>query len=165
MFNSAWAEGCLPAEGKHAVIVPILKPGKYASSPSSYWPIGIYIISGHCKIIEWRANRLVYFLESKGLFAEGFGIESVAVLDIEKAYDSLWKEGLKIEMNDLGIRGRIFIWIMDFLMKRTTQVRVGRKGSKIVERENGAPQGRNISPVLFNIMINYTFGNVGRVFG
>lgn len=39
LFNSVWAEGCLPQEWKHAVVVPILKPGKDASDPCSYRPI------------------------------------------------------------------------------------------------------------------------------
>lgn len=36
-------------------------------------------------------------------------------LDIEKAYGSLWKEGLLFKILDLGIRGRMFNWIIDFL--------------------------------------------------
>jgi len=71
-------------------------------------------------------------------------------LDIEKAYDSLWKEGLMIKIFDLGVRGRMFNWIKDFLMKRTIQVKVGNVSSKTVGIENGTPQGSVISPVLFN---------------
>ena len=78
-------------------------------------------------------------------------------LDIEKAYDSLWKEGLLIKIYDLGVRGRMFNWIKDFLMKRTIQVRVGGKISKTVEIDNVTPQGSAISPVLFNMMINDIF--------
>ena len=66
-------------------------------------------------------------------------------LDIEKAYDSLWKEGLMIKMFDLGVRGRMFNWIKDFLMNRTIQVMVGGVSSKSVEIENGTPQGSVIS--------------------
>ena len=85
--------------------------------------------------------------------------------DIEKAYDSLWKEGLMIKMFDLGVTGRIFNWIRDFLMNRTIQVMVGGVGSKTVEIENGTPQGSVTSPVLFNIMINDIFGKVEGAFG
>ena len=33
------------------------------------------------------------------------------VLDIEKAYDMLWKEGLVIKLYDAGIGGRMLNWI------------------------------------------------------
>lgn len=59
---------------------------------------------------------------------------------------------------DLGVRGRTFNWIKDFLMERTIQVKVGSVSSKTVDIENGTPQGSVISPVLFNIMINDIFG-------
>lgn len=36
-------------------------------------------------------------------------------IDIEKAYDMLWREGLLITLHDAGVRGRIFNWIKDFL--------------------------------------------------
>ena len=31
LFDTVWAGGCLPKEWKHAVVIPILKPGKEAS--------------------------------------------------------------------------------------------------------------------------------------
>lgn len=52
-------------------------------------------------------------------------------------------------------------WIQDFLKERTIQARVGGVMSKTVETENSTPQGSIISPVLFNIMINDIFANIG----
>lgn len=43
--------------------------------------------------------------------------------DIEKAYDSIWREGL-IKLYDAGVRGRMFFWIKDFLNKRPILFRV-----------------------------------------
>lgn len=36
--------------------------------------------------------------------------------DIEKAYDMLWKEGLLIKFEQIGIEGRLFNWIKDFFI-------------------------------------------------
>lgn len=36
LFNYVWEAGSLPIVWKHAVVVPVLKPGKDPSSPSSY---------------------------------------------------------------------------------------------------------------------------------
>ncbi|XP_016326356.1 uncharacterized protein LOC107676347 [Sinocyclocheilus anshuiensis] len=41
LFNTVWEEGNLPKEWKHAVVIPILKPGKEASDPGSYRPIAL----------------------------------------------------------------------------------------------------------------------------
>lgn len=88
---------------------------------------------------------------------------AVAVfLDIEKAYDMLWREGLLIALYDAGIRGRMFNWIRNFLSNRTIQVKVGSELSEELEIENGTPQGSVISPVLFNILVNGMFSRVGK---
>ena len=50
--------------------------------------------------------------------------------DVEKAYDMLWKDGLRIKMHLMGIGGKIFTWIMDFLDGRTIQVKVGTEISR-----------------------------------
>lgn len=65
LINTVWAEGILPSDWKHAVIVSILKPGKEAESMLSNRPI----TSVMCKIMERMVtDRLVYRLEQKGYF-------------------------------------------------------------------------------------------------
>ena len=52
-----------------------------------------------------------------------------------------------------------------FLQNRTIQVRLGGMYSKIVGIDNGTPHGSVISPVLFIIMFNDRFQEVGAGFG
>ena len=80
--------------------------------------------------------------------------------DIEKAYDVLWKKGLLIKMNKLGITGSMYNWVLTFLFDRKIEVRVGTNYSKQYSVENGTPQGSVCSPTLFNIMINDIFEDV-----
>lgn len=80
--------------------------------------------------------------------------------DIEKAYDTLWREGLLIKLDKIGVGGRMYNWILDFLFKRTFQVRIGEEMSTLHDILNGTPQGSVISPILFNIMINYIYERV-----
>lgn len=93
--------------------------------------------------------------------------ESVVAVffDIEKAYDMMWVEGLLIKLYKLGIKGKIYEWIKDFLTNRKLQVRIGEVVSDKYVVENGTPQGSIISPLLFSIMINDIFVNVGRDMG
>ncbi len=126
-------------------------------------------------------ERLMYFLESKVIidrcqsgFRKGRNtMDSVINLedeirkaqvnketvgavffDVEKAYDMMWREGLLIKLHLMGVGGKMFNWIMDFLDGRIIQVKIGQVVSKQYNVENGTPQGSVISPILFSIMIN-----------
>lgn len=81
-------------------------------------------------------------------------VMAIVYFDIEKAYDSVWREGLVIKMHKMGIGGRLYNWVLDFLSDRTFQVKVGDDFSQEMDIMNGIPQGSAISPILFNIMIN-----------
>ncbi len=81
-------------------------------------------------------------------------------VDVEKAYDMIWKEGLMIKLDMMIITGIIYNWIKDFLADRFIQVRIGKVLSGRYMVENGIPQGSIISPILFSIMINYVFSQV-----
>ena len=87
----------------------------------------------------------------------------LAVLfDVEKAYDMVWRQGLLIKIKQLGIRGRVFQWIRDFLTERKIAVKVDGTLSRCYEVENGTPQGSIISPLLFSIAINDIFKDLDR---
>lgn len=62
-----------------------------------------------------------------------------------------------IKINMMGIGGRTYIWIKDFLFERFVQVRIGTALSRRYMVDNGTPQGSVISPLLFPIMINDGF--------
>ena len=68
LINRVWDLGEIPAAWKHSVIVPILKPGKYASDPFNYRPIALTSQLG--KTTEKTVvERLMHFIESRDLFS------------------------------------------------------------------------------------------------
>lgn len=103
-------------------------------------------------------------LDIKRAMANKEGLVAI-FLDIEKAYDMLWKEGLMIRLYDAGVRGRILNWIRAFLQNRAIQVRADGAFSEMVGIDNGMPQGSVISPVLFIVMVNDMFQDVGAGYG
>jgi len=143
LYNRVWEDGQLPKSWKEAVVIPIRKPGKDPTKPTSYRPIAL--TSHVCKVMERMImDRLVYFLEKRELITWGtmdpvlcledeirkaqVNKETVVAVffDVEKAYDMMWKEGLMIKMEKMGIGGRAFNWVKDFLYGRSIRVRVGK---------------------------------------
>ena len=43
-------------------------------------------------------------------------------IDMEKAFDRVWKEGLKIKLQKCGVSGCMFQWICQYLNKRKARV-------------------------------------------
>ena len=81
--------------------------------------------------------------------------QTVAVFfDLEKAYDTTWRVGILKQLADWGIGGHMFDTIKDFLTDRYLKVRIGSTVSSAYFQEEGIPQGRVLSPTLFNIAIN-----------
>lgn len=186
LYNKVWNSGKLPMEWKHGVIIPVAKPGKDHTQPINYRPKAL--TSNICKIMERMVmSRLVYVIERRDIFSpyqSGFRkgrntMDSVmcleadirkaqinkealvgVFLDVEKAYDMLWKEGLLIKLDMMGIKGKMYNWVMNFLLNSTIQVRVGCTYSPIYSVENGTPQGSVSSPILFKLMINDIFSQI-----
>ena len=180
LFNNIWTSGNLPSNFKHAVVVPVSKAEKDPKLPSSYRPIALTDHLG--KLLETMVtNRLTFFLESKGIISNeqsGFrgkrqcldhlarlvgevqncrklNRQTAAVfLDLEKAYDQLWRGGALEELQKAGITGQMYNYVQDFLKDRTFQVRVEGALSKTYIQENGTPQGSVLSPTIFNLVLN-----------
>ena len=43
----------------------------------------------------------------------------------------LWKEGLLIKLDKLGVGGKMYNWVLGFLFGRTIEIRVGKEYSPI----------------------------------
>ena len=180
IFNSIWTSGTVPASWKEATVIPIPKPGKDNTDPNNYRPIAL--TSCVCKTLERMINkRLVWYLESNNILTEfqsGFRSQRstndhlirlenfirdgfvnnehiVGVFfDLEKAYDTTWKHGILQDLQDAGLKGRLPLFITDFLNNREFKVRVGSTLSDMRKQEMGVPQGSILSVTLFNVKIN-----------
>ena len=175
IYNGIWISGILPQSWKSSVIIPVSKPGKDPKSPKSYRPIALTSVL--CKVFERMVNlRLVYYLESNNLISKsqfGFRKNTSTVdpllkltthiqsafaqkkntigifFDLEKAYDTVWKKGVLQEMYRMGLKGKLPIFIQNFLLSRSLKVRVGCSYSSLKPQEQGVPQGSVLSVALF----------------
>ena len=151
IFNHIWLTQYFPVSRKTAIIIPVPKPGKVLSDPGSYRPIAL--TSCLCKTMERMVNsRLTWYLESHMVITEyqsGFRrrrstVDNLVTLetsirdafvgrkhlvsiffDLEKAYDTTWKHGILFDLYNTGLRGRLPMFICDFLTDRYFKVRVG----------------------------------------
>ena len=163
IFNNIWETGIFPDIWREAIIIPIPKPGKDTTNPTNYRPISL--TSCLCKTMERLINaRLVWFLEKNKFlssFQSGFrsgrtttdqlvrlettirdafvrGDHVVSVFfDLEKAYDTTWKYGILKDLHNIGLKGRMPIFINNFLSNRVFKVRLGSLLSEIHSQEMG----------------------------
>ena len=79
--------------------------------------------------------------------------------DLEKAYDTTWKYGIVKDLKNLGLEGRMPIFIQNFLQDRRFKGRMGEVFSED-KPKMGVPQGSVLSVTLFNIKINNIVKNI-----
>ena len=70
-------------------------------------------------------------------------------LDIEKAFNRVWHNGLRYELLHMNAPALLFRWIFSFLRDRTIKVRILGHTSREIAINYGVPQGILISPLLF----------------
>ena len=75
-------------------------------------------------------------------------------LDISKAFDKVWHEGLLFKLKLNGIRGNLLNFFSSYLHDRHQSVGVNGSYSKYTEIESDVPQGSVLGPLLFLIYIN-----------
>ena len=78
-------------------------------------------------------------------------------IDLEKAYDMVWRRLVLKILLDLGLKGHLPKFIENFLKNRKIRVRIGDILSQSFDLENGLPQGSVLSCLLFSLVINSIF--------
>ena len=78
----------------------------------------------------------------------------LVLLDISKAYDTVWREKLLRSMLEKGIPAQFIRWLRSFLNDRTARVSLNGHLSRSVLFKQGLPQGSVLAPLLFLFYIN-----------
>ena len=184
IYNSCLKTGYFSNAWKQAKVVMLPKPGKDLTKPTSYRPISLLPAMG--KIFERIvASRLSAFLEKVDYFDEnqaGFRKKRSTVdqlfklsqsvstalkkhkkavgvfLDVEKAFDAVWLEGLKYKLGrpEIGIPTKMTRLLSSFLTNRHLRVHQNSTISNKIELKAGTPQGSALSPLLFIFYVNDT---------
>ena len=81
-------------------------------------------------------------------------------IDLEKAFDSVWRDGLLVKLHRFGIRGKLWKWIEGFLNDRKARCHLKGQYGPIFFTTVGLPQGSVISPILFIIFLQDIFKEI-----
>ena len=75
-------------------------------------------------------------------------------LDISKAFDRVWHEGLIYKIKCMGVKGDLLALIESFLFERQQRVVLNGQESEWLTIKAGVPQGSILGPLFFLIYIN-----------
>ena len=177
MFRTSLETGELPAQWRHAKIIPLQKPGKDDYTKAKAWrPISLLATLG--KVLESViAERISHMVETYGLLPtnhfgarkrrsaeqallllqeqvyaawRGRKVLSLVSFDVKGAYNGVCKERLIQRMKARGVPNELLQWIEAFCSDRTATIMVNGHVSEVQALpQAGLPQGSPLSPILF----------------
>ena len=181
LFQCCWSSGVVPKAWKRDSRIYIPKHNKDDYHvPKAYRGISLTSVVG--KIYERIVtSRLTAWLEqndildplqyayrkywniSKGMLFHTLSIYQgfkenkdtiAAYIDFEGAFDALWRKGAIRKLYNIGLTGRILLYIADFLQGRESRNLVNSYTSGWIPTEIGVPQSSVISPIIFILYTN-----------
>ena len=72
-------------------------------------------------------------------------------LDISKAFDKVWHEGLAFKLKQNGISGNLLKFFESYFHHRKQRVIINGSYSEYLPIESGVPQGSALGPLLFRV--------------
>ena len=158
----------------------IPKQDKYRSKAENYQPISLTkCIAKICETVV--KNIVMEYCESQNIFGETQSayrkhrctadnlikhIQHVneafqwsemvgfVCLDVEKAFNAVWRLGLVHKLNSIGLKNSVIRWINSFLSQRNMCVKINSTVSDSFSPTAGVTQGSVIAPVLFLVYVS-----------
>lgn len=177
IFNSCMKLNYFPSEFKKAKVVAVHKASKPRNNPSSYRPISLLSNLGKIyeKCILYRMNE--FAVANNLIIKEQFGFKrdhstvhqtkricnkillnksckkstGMVLLDIEKAFDTVWHNGLIYKLISMNFPEYLCKIIADYLKNRSFCVSVNNRSSSFKSIPAGLPQGSILSPILYSL--------------
>ena len=179
IYEACISTGLFPDPWKYANVQPVHKKNN-RQLVSNYRPISLLPIFG--KILEKIVFDQVYsFLARNNLLSknqsgfrpgdstiyqllsitstiyeslENFDKTRAVFLDISKAFDKVWHDGVIFKLKCNGISGNLLNFFQNYLQNRFQRVVLNGTESDWKELKAGVPQGSVLGPLLFLIYIN-----------
>jgi len=179
LLNEVWKSERLPSELNVGRIVYLFKGGDQYDCGDYR---GISLLNVVYKLLSSIVNtRLTNFCEEEhvladeqGGFRKGRGCADQAFslyqivagrmrekestymcfIDIKKAYDRVWRDGLWVRMADCGIKGKMWRMVRAMYACTRSTVFSGGKDSDVFDIGLGVRQGDVLSPLVFSIFFN-----------
>ena len=181
IFNLTLNTGCFPAIWNQGLITPIFKSGD-KFDPNNYRGICVSSNLGKvfCSIINDRiltflkehdvlSKRQIGFLPNHRTSDHIYTLHTLikkhvhqtnkkkifaCFVDLKKAFDLIWHDGLFFKILQSGIGGKVYDIIKSMYSENKCSTRIGNKRTEFFTQGRGVRQGCCLSPTLFNIYIN-----------
>ncbi len=190
LFNQVLESEHVPASWNHALIKPLFKSGD-DRSPSNWRPISLIptvaklFSSLICNRLQQHCDQHKVLSDQQYAFRAGRSIEEplfilnellhhqcvelnnqvfVCAIDLSKAFDTVWRDGLMRRLFTVGVKGKLFRLIRNMYSHTTASVWLNNKRTLEFELKTGVRQGENSSPLLFSIYIDQLSAHIVKHF-
>ncbi|VDI28266.1 Hypothetical predicted protein [Mytilus galloprovincialis] len=180
LFNIIFDKGLIPQSWLIGTIKPVYKNKGDSKDPKNYRPITIVSCLGKLftGILNKRLNdfsdEFIIIQENQSGFRQKYSTTDniftlysffellkckkkklyCAFVDFEKAFDTVWRDGLFYKMLLNNINGKMYNVILNMYSDIKSRISYNYCNSEYFACDNGVRQGENLSPFLFSLFLN-----------